>query len=109
MDTKKLPSLQDVGIRYDHLKDYADSLQVCIDRLIERGIKTRKDALTLAKFSAAVEVINNTLDAQTGINNPSNEYLLYKLVDKLPTKGDELDGGRGEPLAKPYEPWKETE
>lgn len=104
MGEVNLPSLNDIGTRYDHLRDYAEALDACAKRLEDRGVKTPSDQGKLLKFQIASEVIKSTLDAQSGYNGSSTEYSLYKLLNGIPDKGDQVQGGRGTELSRPYEP-----
>lgn len=98
METNNEPSMNDVGTRYEHLKDFLDSLYACIGRMEERGVKTNSDQGKMLKLQIAADVMKSTLDAQVGYNASNTEYQLYKMIDSIPAKAESIEGGRGTPL-----------
>ena len=93
------PSLSDIGTRLEHLRDYRDSLEVCIDILKERGLNSPTDKQRLVKFSIAEKVLRVTIDAYMGYKDARTEYVLNKMVDEIPVDPTKIEGGRGTPLA----------
>ena len=91
----KEPTADDIGTRLEHLQDHREALEAIVDILKKQA---RPDPARLAKFIAALEVINVTVDAYSGYREAPTEYQLYRLINSVPKKGDEIEGGRGTPL-----------
>jgi len=92
------PDLTDIGTRYEHLKDYADALEACVDIVESRGLTSQSDKQRYIELSIAAKVIKHTIDTFAGYGDVRTEYLLYKLLHSVPVKAEEIEGGRGTPL-----------
>ena len=91
------PTLNDVGTRYDHLKEHLDGLVTAIEALKLRA-RSRENNERLLKLTLAAEVLQGTLDAYSGLNDPRGEFYLYRLFNGIPKNPEEIEGGRGTPL-----------
>lgn len=91
------PTLNDIGTRYEHLKDHLDGLLTAVERL-KTNSYTQADKDRLIKLSVAAEVLQSTIDAFAGFNDPRAEYYLYRVCNDIPKKPEEIEGGRGTPL-----------
>lgn len=100
----KEPDLNDVGTRFEHLKDYAEALAACADIIEKRGIFSVADKERHVKFKIAAELAQHTIDNFAGYSDVRTEYRLYQLLNGIPQTGDAIEGGRGTPLAHDYRP-----
>jgi|WetSurMetagenome_2_1015567.scaffolds.fasta_scaffold603063_3 hypothetical protein len=105
----KEPELTDIGTRYEHMKDYADALEACAIILESRGSNSNEDRARLAKFKIAAELAQHTIDNFSGYKDARAEYGIHKLLQTIPSKADEVEGGRGTPLANDYKPWNDQD
>ena len=96
----KEPSLDDVGTRYQHLKDLQTVMEAVMDRVKERPVLTPEQAQKLMEFAVATQVIKSVIDSMSGINGYMEEYKLYQLLNKIPDNPEEIQGGRGTPLKR---------
>ena len=87
------PTMHDMGTRYQHLLDYKDSMEICLEITKKRG-----NGQAAAKFATALEVINTTLDAYSGYRETSTEFTLYRLLNSVPKSKDALREIGGIPL-----------
>ena len=98
---QKAPSLNDVGTRHQHLQDHLEALECVRDRMMERG-QGRLSYLEkqkLLEIAIAANVLQKTIDAFLGIGtDTSTEYQLYKLLNSVPKKADDIPNERGTPL-----------
>lgn len=90
---KPEPTKDDIGTRYEHLLDYRDSLETCIDILKQRG-----NLAAVNKFQITLEVLGSTLDAFSGYRDTKTEYTLYKLLNSIPKSKEALKDIGGIPL-----------
>jgi hypothetical protein len=87
------PKMDDIGSRYQHLLDYRDSIELCMELVKQRG-----NPLSLAKFAVALEVLNTTIDAFSGYGDTKTEYSLYRLLNSIPSTKEGLTAIGGTPL-----------
>jgi hypothetical protein len=99
MEPKKPePKLDDIGTRYEHLMEYRDSLETCMQILNDRGLHSLTDKQRMIKFAIALEVINTTLDAFAGMFAGNAEYIMYRLLNSVPKNPGDIMPTRGTPL-----------
>ena len=89
------PKMDDVGTRYEHLLEYKESLETCLEIIKRTG---RGGPKAIAKFMIAIEVLQATIDGFSGYNNTKTEYMMYKLLNSVPKSKDELKAIGGTPL-----------
>lgn len=89
------PKMDDVGTRYEHLLDYKESLETCLEIINRTG---RGSPKAVAKFVIALEVLSTTIDAFSGYKDTKTEYIMYKLLNSVPKTKDELRAIGGLPL-----------
>jgi hypothetical protein len=95
---QKEPQLNDVGTRYEHLCDYRDSLELCIQILSKRGLYLPTDKQNFIELTAALKVVSRTIDAHSGIFDEQAQYQLYRQVDSIPKDPESILPTRGTPL-----------
>ena len=98
---QKIPSLNDVGTRYEHLKDHLEALEFVRDRLVAKGDNgmSYSDKVRLTQIVVAIEVLKKTVDAFLGITSDTTiEYQLYRLLNSVPAKAEDIPSERGTPL-----------
>ena len=93
----KESTAEDVGTRYQHLLDYRDSLEMCIELLKERSANTLVKQQRIGKLMISLEIINATLDAYSGYKNNGTEFNLYKLINSVPNTKEDLKAIGGIP------------
>jgi len=100
MGVEERNGMNDIGTRYQHLKDLSDSWEICIDIIKNRPEPMSKDNKErMAKMLIAFEVLNITIDSFANYKNPEEEYMLGRSIRMIP-KAEEIEGGRGTPLCK---------
>ena len=91
------PTLNDIGTRYEHLKDHLYGLTVSID-ILKGRYQTLATKERLNKLVFAAEVLQLTIDSFAGFNDQKVEYYLYKTLNSIPKNPEEIVGGRETPL-----------
>ena len=91
------PLPTDIGTRLDHLTQYRDSLETCIEIVKARPYHTDTQQ-KLIKFAVALEVLNVTIDSFSGYIDRSTEYNLYRLLNSVPKNAEQLLIIGGKPL-----------
>lgn len=98
VEPRQEPRAEDIGTRLDHLRDYMEALEICIETLKDRDSGSKDEKRKILELSVAAKVLRATIDAHTGYNETTTEYMLYRLLNNIP-KAEEIEGGRGTPLA----------
>lgn len=93
----RMKTLDDVGTRYQHLKDLADSWEATIAIITERKpVNTPEQRQKLAKICIAYEILNITIDSFAEYHDPDKQYTLYRTIESVPMLPVELTGGTTE-------------
>lgn len=89
-------TLSDIGTRYEHFRDFADTLETGID-VLQKKAEANKNRLTiednekLVKMLITYEIINRTIDVMSKVKDDITEYKLFRMVDSIPAAKD-LEG-----------------
>jgi hypothetical protein len=94
----KEPSLEDVGTRFEHLQDHFDSLAAVIDVMKRRQYLSANDKQKIVHLQIAADVMRATIDSYAGWTDSRTEYALYRIINGVSVKPEEIQGGRGTPL-----------
>ena len=92
------PTLNDIGTRYEHLKEHYEALEAVANRLQARNALSVEDKQRLIKLTIAAEVTKQTLDAFLGLSGANLEYMMYRIVKSVPKNADDIPSERGTPL-----------
>ena len=94
----KEPSLDDVGTRYDHLREHYEALMEVCGSLLRRPALSVEDKQRLVKLTMASEVVKGTLDAWMGLSTTNVDYMMYRMLKTVPKNADDIPSERGTPL-----------
>jgi len=85
--------LDDIGTRYVHLKDLADSWEATIEIITNRGVQNIPDGKQrLQKLCVAYEILNITIDSFAEYKDPDKQYELYRAVESCSNLPNMLGG-----------------
>lgn len=94
----KIPTLNDIGTRFDHLMELKDAFEICIEIIKKKQYIDNIDAQKLIEFSICAKGIQVTIDSLSGYHSNETDFVLYKLINSVPKDPSMVDGDSGTPL-----------